>query len=260
MGVALLETASAFCGRAALLLIEEKTIVGWRASGFRAGLDEALAAFRLPVRDAPAFLQAVESRDPVVARAVPEELSPGLFELLAPQPGQTVWLFPLAAGTSAMAVLYADAAGAEEGVQAAAVELLCAVAEASIAALSARAAPRRAAEPEVVGVRRATAPAPVDWNQLSAAERDLHQRAQRYARILVADLLLHRAQQIREGRKSGNLYGLLKAEIDQSREAYHRKFPNSTASGADYFHQELVRTLAGNQESLMGPEYPGAQV
>ena len=71
----------------------------------------------------------------------------------------------------------------------------------------------------------------------------MHLRAQRFARLLVADLQLYRAAEIREGKQMRNLYGRLKEEIDKSREAYHRKF-GQTAAGMDYFHLELVRTLA----------------
>lgn len=87
----------------------------------------------------------------------------------------------------------------------------------------------------------------------------MHLRAQRFARLLVADLQLYRAAEIREGKQMRNLYGRLKEEIDKSREAYYRKF-GQTAAGMDYFHVELVRTLAGDDEGLLGPDYPGPTV
>jgi hypothetical protein len=85
-------------------------------------------------------------------------------------------------------------------------------------------------------------------------------RAQRFARVLVADLQLYRAPKIREGKRERNLYGLLKYEIDRSREVYQCKFGQTAAGDIDYFHLELVRTLAGADEALLGPDYPGPLV
>ena len=107
--------------------------------------------------------------------------------------------------------------------------------------------------------RPAPAP-PVEWSDLDPEEREEHRRAQRFARVLVADLQLYRNQQIREGKKARNLYGRLQDEIDKSREVYHRKFGQSAAAGVDYFHVELVQTLADNEEELLGPDYPGPLV
>jgi hypothetical protein len=255
IGVALIETAAAYCGRAALLAVEQGALAGWRAVGFPAAFAERLSAFRLSLSDDPAALQAVETRDPVAAA----ELSSPLRELFAPPSGQRIWLFPLARQARVEALLYADAAGSADGVQPAALELLCLVAEASLEALEARPGFRRPAEPDVVRAARAAAPPPVDFASLPAPERQLHERARRFARLLVADLQLEHPQQVRDGRRSGNLYALLRDDIDRSREAYRRKFANSPAAGVDYFHQELVRTLAANQEQLLGPDYPGPQ-
>jgi hypothetical protein len=138
--------------------------------------------------------------------------------------------------------------------------LLSAAAELAIEAVSSRPQPReRGTEPdrlELAGARPAVRP-PTEWDKMSPEERDIHLRAQRFARVLVADLQLYRSQEIREGRRSRNLYGLLRDEIDKSREVYLRKFGQSAAGGVDYFHLELLHTLAENQEELLGPDYPG---
>jgi hypothetical protein len=262
-GAALLETATAYCARAALLVRQGENLAGWRASGFSqdGAFAEAWANFRTPVRSAPALAQAIETRDAVVSLGLPG-LSPELIGLLGVKPEERAYLFPLSVRQRVVAILYADGSGSASAIQPAALELLCSVTEASMEALSVRPAPAatRGEDTEPEHVHLAT-PAPqtrpADWDSMSAEQRELHLRAQRFARVLVADLQLYRPQEIREGRKDRNLYTRLKDEIDKSRDVYFRKFAPLIEDGVDYFHLELVRTLAGNEEEVLGPEYPG---
>lgn len=260
-GAALLETAGAYCGRAALMVHKAGSLSGWRTSGFGSGNNgfaESWARFQVAVSDAPALAQAVETRDAVVSRSLPDHLSPALVALFGTPPEEKAYLFPLSLRQKVVAILYADAVGAEQ-VQPAALELLCAVAEATIETLSTRPFPPAAPGPAGAAPERRPSPAPTkppEWESLSPGERDLHLRAQRFARVLVADVQLYRPEEIREGKKTHNLYGALKEEIDKSREVYYRKFGQSIPS-IDYFHLELLRTLAADQEELLGPGYPG---
>lgn len=265
IGAALLETASAHCGRAALMVHKGDTLTGWRACGFTGNeFAELLARFQLPVREAPALAHAIETRDAVVALGTPLQLSPALVELFGIPPDEKTYLFPLSLRQTVVAILYADSLGAAGGIQPAALELLCAVSEASIEALSSRRPMTSQARSDEAEPQRLELPVPLhpeaeppDWNALSPSERDIHLRAQRFARVLVADLQLYRAQEIREGKKMRNLYSRLKDEIDKSREVYYRKFGSTVATGIDYFHLELVSRVSGGEEALLGPDYPG---
>ena len=273
-GTVLLEVATGYCGRVALLVHKDKCLAGWRAYGFdrdtcsSGSFAESWVRLEVPVQSAPALAQAIETRDAVVSLNLPNHLSPELTQLLGLGPEEKVYVFPLCLRQTVVAILYADARGAPHGVQPAALELLCSVAEISIEALSSRpSAPARQkageAEPGSLQLpisRPATRPPPKDWNELSPSERDMHLRAQRFARVLVADLQLYRTQEIREGKKMRNLYGRLKEEIDKTREVDQRKFGHSVAAGTDYFHVELLHTLAEDQEELLGPDYPGPMI
>ena len=267
IGAALLETAAGYCGRAALMVHKGESLAGWQARGFDEGVNgfaDSWPRFHIPVAAAPALAQVIETRDAVVSLGLPGHLSQELANLFAVAPEEKVYLFPLSVRQKVVAILYADSLGAAEPVQPAALELLCFVAEASIEVLSARppqAGQREAGEAASGRLELPAAPsshpAPAGWHALSPSEREMHLRAQRFARVLVADLQLYRSQEIREGKRMRNLYGSLKEEIDKSREVYQRKFGQSLSTGIDYFHLELVRTLAGDQEALLGPDYPG---
>ena len=258
IGSTLLETGGAWAGRLALLVHKGNTLAGWRAIGF----DFSNADFRVSLSEAPALAQAVDSREAVVSLSVPDHLSSPLVDLMRLAPEEKVFLFPLCLRQTVVAVLYADGIGAAQDVQPAALELLCGVAELAIEALSSRPQPREpeSGRLELPAARPVPRAAPTDWEKMSPEERDIHLRAQRFARVLVADLQLYRSQEIREGKRGRDLYGRLRDEIDKSREVYLRKFGQSAAAGVDYFHLELLHTLAENQEELLGPDYPGPMV
>ncbi len=90
----------------------------------------------------------------------------------------------------------------------------------------------------------------------SAAPRAEDVSARRFAKVRVAEMQLYQSAAVKSGRAARDLYGALKAEIDSARAAFREKF----AGSADYLHQELVRVLAGDDASLLGPAYPGPLV
>jgi hypothetical protein len=92
---------------------------------------------------------------------------------------------------------------------------------------------------------------------LGKSDQAVHLRAQRFARSSVAQILLSKPEAIQRGRASSNLYATLKEEIDEGRDAFRRQFFESCPSMVDYFHLEIVRTLAQDESRALGPDYPG---
>ena len=81
--------------------------------------------------------------------------------------------------------------------------------------------------------------------------------AQRFARLLVSEIVLYHSSEVDEGRRRGDLYARLRGSIDRSRQAYERRFGQTRAAHFHFFHDELVRTLASNNPALLGSNYPG---
>lgn len=96
--------------------------------------------------------------------------------------------------------------------------------------------------------------------EVSEDERRFHNDARRFARLLVSEIKLYNEQKVTEGRSEGNLYERLRDEIDRSRQMYDKRVHSSVAPRFDYFHQELVNTLAGGDDAKLGAGYPGATV
>jgi hypothetical protein len=112
-----------------------------------------------------------------------------------------------------------------------------------------------------VGVPPAPAPrAGFDVSQLSEAEQKVHKDARRFARLLVFEIELYNKAKVAEGRKSKDLYKRMKLDIDRSRQTFEQRFGKTVGKRFDYFHDELVRTLAGNDPALLGSGYPGPSV
>jgi cell division septum initiation protein DivIVA len=114
---------------------------------------------------------------------------------------------------------------------------------------------------EAVGVLPAPAPgAGLDFSQLSEAEQKTHQDARRFARLLVNEIELYNKAKVAEGRANKDLYKRMKVDIDRSRQAFAQRFGKSVGKQFDYFHEELVKILAGDDPSLLGSDYPGPSV
>jgi len=91
-------------------------------------------------------------------------------------------------------------------------------------------------------------------------ERRLHNDARRFARLLVSEIKLYNEQKVKEGREAQDLYERLREAIDRSRDMYDKRVQPPVAAKFDYFHYELVSSLAEGEENRLGGGYPGATV
>ena len=114
--------------------------------------------------------------------------------------------------------------------------------------------------PTVAETQPASYVPPPSTSELSEADQKLHNDARKFARLLVSEIKLYNEQKVQAGRRDKNLYSLLRDDIDKSREMYEKRVSPSVAGQVDYFYDELVRLLADNQVSALGPECPGPVV
>lgn len=96
--------------------------------------------------------------------------------------------------------------------------------------------------------------------EVGEEERRLHNDARRFARLLVSEIKLYNEQKVKEGRDASDLYERLREAIDRSREMYDKRVQPPVAARFDYFHYEIVNTLAEGDENRLGQSYPGATV
>ena len=214
----------------------------------------------IPLASAAALRGAIDTRDPVIAAATAGELPAELLELVGQTADGRVFIFPVVVRDGVPALLCTW-----DGVQGSSVELLTQVAA---AAWNIMAAPPVAdlikIAPAIPVVSAPVALAPVrkpaqasNWDLIPAEEQQVHLRAQRFARVQVAEMRLFETDAVYLGRERHTLYDALRNLIDPAREAFQKQFFATCPSMVDYLHLELVRTLANDDPELLGKDYPG---
>jgi len=90
---------------------------------------------------------------------------------------------------------------------------------------------------------------------MSPEDADIHRKAQRFARLLVDEIKLYNQAKVAEGRRKKDLYDRLKEDIDKSRGTFQKRYGSTVAASGDYFHTELLRSLAEDDVSIMGANF-----
>jgi hypothetical protein len=107
-------------------------------------------------------------------------------------------------------------------------------------------APARAATP---------APAPPSTppaRAIAPEAQKAHDDAKRFARLVVSEIKLYNEAKVTEGRKSRDIYERLKEDIERGRQMYNDRVAAPVRDSSDYFHDELVRILAGGDPTALG--------
>ncbi|MGA7216717.1 MAG: hypothetical protein WBX38_00285 [Candidatus Sulfotelmatobacter sp.] len=90
---------------------------------------------------------------------------------------------------------------------------------------------------------------------ISPEDADIHRKAQRFARLLVDEIKLYNQAKVAEGRRNKDLYDRLKEDIEKSRGTFQKRYGGTAAVSVDYFQQELLRSLAEDDVSIMGSNF-----
>ncbi|MFN8813169.1 MAG: hypothetical protein ACK5ZU_10105, partial [Acidobacteriota bacterium] len=256
-----LDAVQPYCSLCALFLVTKDR---FSLEGVRGMAGELETGFELEFEEAAAFQNSLESKDVVVAVRSDSEVSPYVMSLRPDAAPGKCFLFPVLVQDVVAALLYLEPG--EQPLQVGAVETL--VIAAGLALGGMRAA--RALQTSSL-VNIASAINPVDeagatveallavpagavggpvqanqtalipersfnWDDLSHEQRDLHMRAQRFARVQVAEMRLYKDEAVRAGRRDANLYTRLQQEIDEARLRYQMQFLEGQNHMRDYLH------------------------
>jgi hypothetical protein len=244
---ALVDSTPPFCALASVLSLKDGRAQALRSKG------TAVSSAPFEIASAPALASMLETKEPVASAATPAQLSLALSQALA-APDSRAYLFPLKVRQEVVAAL--AAAGA---VQAGAMECLCEAASLKLEILlppPPPPAPPAPLTPQVPPVKEAAKRQASAWDALPAETQRMHLQAQRFSRVKVAELRLYHADAVRDGRAKSDLYGALRGDIDALRAEYQRDYA-ATPTMVDYLHLELLRTLAHDDDRLLGANYPG---
>jgi hypothetical protein len=254
----LVDTSAAFCRLLAVFSIEGETVRAARIRGVSDAAVEEFCTLEFPLQQAAAFLGAVQAGDPVIAMTTPREVSPSLWETFGHKTDDRAYILPIFVREKPVGLIYA--AGLVEMPQ---LELLAQAAALVLEVRTRPPEPARKQELVMIQGGRPTAierGVPASWAELTPPDQEIHLRAQRFARVQVAGLKLFSPDIVKRGRGSKNLYAALQKDIDSSREIFRQTFLAATPTMVDYYHLELLRTLANDDASLLGENYPGPLV
>ena len=211
-------------------------------------VDQWPAGLVFPLTSAAAFSSAVDLKDQVTALRTPGEVSTALSE---GHSTQRAHLIPILNGTRVSAILFASDSGSDLN----ALELVATIASSVLERKANVAIHSQINSTAEISKPAAEAKLPA-WGELPSDQRQLHIRAQRFARVAIAEIQLARPEACRAGREQGDLYLFLKREIDKARENYRKQFM-TVPSMVDYLHLELIQTAAEGDEQKLGVDYPG---
>jgi hypothetical protein len=243
--------------RAGVVVLRGDRIQGWRLSGFGAR-DKQPKSVDLTIGESGVIGLAIGA-----ARAVnttdSQNSGPG-FEAL-PENGLGLAV-PVIVGGRVVAVVYADAVsidGSPRHVPSSWPELIEVMARHAgrcLEALTTQRANKPSPPASAVGpASPASVPgpsAPGGPSTLMQITDGVSTAARRTARLLVSEIRLFHEPAVTEGRRHRNLLSRLAPEIEKARQAYNDQVPPVVRSHTDYFHQELIRTLAGGDAALLG--------
>jgi hypothetical protein len=212
---------------------------------------------------ARAVIAAIDTRDPVVALATEAEISPVLAEAFGRLKDGKAYLFPVIARHSVVAMLIASGVSVP-----APIELLCEAAGMRLETMGVQLMRPASASPGPQNVLVHLGPGVVasetsglrSWDDLTLEDQKLHLQAQRMARVRVAEMRLYHEKELRSGVAAGNIYETLQGEIDAARDQFLQTFLSKSSTMVDYLHLEILRSLAHDDDLLLGQSYPGPMV
>jgi flagellar biosynthesis/type III secretory pathway protein FliH len=240
----ILDTLASCAGReaprAAVLLVRDSTLVGWRFVGFGAALEQG-TAFETPLTESGIIGEAVRSEAAVGGESSSASPPPPFAEASADCERVAI---PIAVGGEVIAALYADRGAADRDARPArfawrsALEMLASHAARALEAVTAFRTAQLMTE---------AAPKP----QGSPASSEGEHAARRYARLLVSEIKLYHGAEVAAGRRERDLGRRLGGEITRARALYDQRASSHGPGTADYFEEELVRTLADGDAGLL---------
>lgn len=254
----LVSCAGREAARAGVLLVRGRRFRAWRLTGFGPPLDDD-SSLELSFDAAGILAEAVRTNAAVTGDG--QTAAPSFASL---PPGHQSVAAPIALGGQVVAVLYADRETANPASSAnppnpespipnpkslqtwaGTIEVLARHAARSLEAITAFRAARALMEQSDAADAQASGA-----SEGTAGNEDAS--ARRYARLLVSEIKLYHEAAVVAGRRDGDLGQRLGDDIARARVLYEQRVPLSVRQRADYFHDELVRTLANGDARLLG--------
>jgi hypothetical protein len=259
-----LEGINQFCTRAALFLLREDKLVGWKGRGFGAiegGIgDEEIKKIFFSLSANTIFKQVLEKKESYAGPPTPQSDDHLIYSRFGGSTPEKIFVLPFFVKGKPQAVVYTDSfAGKPIGEKE--VEMISTVGEMSLDLLPLRqkilAKVKTQEFVEDAGEKpQADVSTPTTTSMQSISNEQTvpsirENDPERLARVIINDIILYNKKVVEDGRTHRNLYSVLQDTILQARELYLNKFSDLSA-----FEKQLIENLAkGDKDSLKGYKF-----
>ncbi len=249
----IIEGINRYCDRAALFLLRDDKLVGWRGKGFSGEdgqiSDEELKRIFFSLSANTVLKSVIETKKNYMGDPVCKPDDFLIYNRFGGGKPKKIFVLPFFVKGKPQAVIYVDSmAGAP--IKAKIIEILATVGELSLDMLPFRqkvlAKIKTQEFVEDTEVERKSFERSDEFEKTSAPVRE--NDPERYARVIINDIILYNKKVVEDGIKNRNLYEVLKETLLQAKELYLRR-----SSDLRYFEEQMVNILAkGERRALKG--------
>jgi hypothetical protein len=249
----IIEGINHFCDRAAIFLLRDDKLVGWKGKGFsgRGGQihDEDLKKVFFSLSANTVFKNVIENKKNYMGDPICKPDDFLIYNRLGGGKPKKIFVLPFFVKGKPQAVIYADSL-VDTPINDKIIEILATVGELSLDMLPIR---------QKILTKIKTH----EFVEEPELEIKIHERAdefektsapakandpERYARVIINDIILYNKKVVDDGIKNKNLYEVLKETLLQAKELYVRR-----SSDLRYFEEQMVKILAkGDRQVLKG--------
>jgi len=250
-----------FCNRAALFLLRDDKLVGWKGKGFSGKGDEISddefknIFFSLSANTI--LKRVIESKKPYFGDSVSESDDFLIYNRFGGNQPEHIFVLPFFVKGKPQAVIYSDSIEGKE-IHKQPITILATVGELSLDLLPIRQKIMTRVktqeyieneEPREEKLERTTIQ---EIDELEKTSTSLKENdPERLARVIINDVILYNQKLIEDGIKNKNLYDLLKDTLLQAKELYKKR-----SYDLKYFEAQLINTLArGDKGALKGYKF-----
>jgi hypothetical protein len=249
----IIEGINHFCDRAAIFLLRDDKLVGWRGKGFSGEggqiSDEELNRIFFSLSANTVLKSVIETKKSYFGEPVYKPDDFLIYNRFGGGKPKKIFVLPFFVKGKPQAVIYADSL-ADTVIKSKAIEILATVGELSLDML-----PIRQKMLAKIKTQEFVDDGEVEpkffersdeFEKTSAPIKE--NDPERYARVIINDIILYNKKVVEDGIRNKNLYEVLKETLLQAKELYMRR-----SSDLRYFEEQMVNLLAkGNRNALKG--------
>ena len=249
----IIEGINHFCDRAALFLLRDDKLVGWKGKGFSGEngqiSDEELKRIFFSLSANTVLKSVIEQKKNYMGEPLHKPDDFLIYNRLGGGKPRKILVMPFFVKGKPQAVIYADSM-ADTVIKHKVIEILATVGELSLDMLPIRqkllAKIKTQEFVEDTEVESRVLGRADEFEKTSAPVRE--NDTERFARVIINDIILYNKKIVDDGIKNKNLYEVLKETLLQAKELYMRR-----SSDLRYFEEQMVNILAkGDRKALKG--------